>query len=119
MTKPYTVNKKYYAALDQVATVGTVSAVWRRSYNGVIYAIDAGNIAAVKCGKTWLVSLPSVTAYWGLPPCPIEHVSPLPAPATALQKRSKNGYRGSDNIREVGGVERALHGLRAQLLGQK
>ncbi len=83
MTKKYRVAKKHYAVLELVATAPTVAAIWGRSYTGVIYAIDADNIAAVKCGKTWLVSLPSVAAYWGPPPCPIRHVQPVEIAITA------------------------------------
>jgi len=83
MTKKYRVAKKHYRVLELVATAPTVAMMWGRSYTGVIYAIDADNLAAVKCGKTWLISLPSVTAYWGPPPYPFGPVQPVQNAITA------------------------------------
>lgn len=119
MTKPYRVNEKYYAPLEQVATAGTVAGLWRRSYTGVLYAIDADNIAAVKCGKTWLVSLPSVAAYWGDPPSPIEYVSMPQEMVTALQERKQNGHRGSEKGGAVDSVAQQLRRLRESLFQQE
>lgn len=99
MTKPYRVPKKYYLPLANVATVGTVALLWHRSYTGVLYAIDADNIAARKCGKTWLVSVPSVVAYWGLPNHPTASIQPTENTPTAKQIEGQNGYRGSQSGR--------------------
>ena len=97
MTKPYKVDKKYYAPLEQVATAPTVAKIWYRSYTGILYAIQAENIAAVKCGTTWLVSLPSVVEYWGLPPCPSGGLEHEKSAVTALQIGDENGYWRSAN----------------------
>ncbi len=112
MTKPYRVHQKYYAPLELVATVTTVAELWRRSYTGVIYAIDAENIAARKCGKTWLVSLPSVVAYWGLPPCPSEDAKHELNAVAALQLEEDNGHWSGEYSRAAGSVAASLHGLR-------
>ena len=68
MSTKYSVAEKYYKPLESVATPGTVALVWCRSYTGVLHAINLNHFAARKCGKTWLISLPSVVAYWGDPP---------------------------------------------------
>ena len=73
MTKPYTCPLHFYDPLALVATISEIAAHWQRHRNTIQYAIDAGNLAAVKSGRTWLVSLPSVAAYWGPP-----HPTPLP-----------------------------------------
>jgi hypothetical protein len=119
MTKPYRVHPKYYRSLATVATVTTVAKVWHRSRTGIHYAIDTENIAAVKCGKTWLISLPSVVAYWGLPPAPIGQENTSKNAVTALQVRSNNGHRSDDDSGAVGSVAGALHGLRDSFFQQE
>lgn len=93
MTKPYRVHKKFYLPLANVATVGTVARLWQRSYTGVLYAIDADNLAARKCGKTWLISVPSVVAYWGLPTHPTAGIQSSENTGTAQQIKGGNGHR--------------------------
>ena len=112
MTKKYHVQSKYYAPLEQVATIKTVAELFSMTWGGVRYAIDADNIAAVKDGKTWLISLPSAAEYWGVPPCPIGGNLSLFGPVTALQLGVENGHRRDTDSRAQGGMARALFVLR-------
>jgi hypothetical protein len=68
ITMPHNARREHYAPLKQVATLSTVARVWKRDKKTVRYAIDAANIAAIQDGRIWIVSVPSVMAWWGAPP---------------------------------------------------
>ena len=68
MTKPYQCPPQHYEPLGFVTTISEAAQHWQYSRYGVRYAIDAGNLAAVQSGRTWLISVPSLVAYWGYPP---------------------------------------------------
>jgi hypothetical protein len=65
---PHHARREHFAPLDQVSTLASVARRWKRDKKTVAYAIDAGNIAACRDGRIWLVSIPSVVAWWGNPP---------------------------------------------------
>lgn len=56
-----------YAVFATVTTLAEASRMYQRHPNTITYAIDAGNIAAVRVGGIVLVSIPSLRAYWGNP----------------------------------------------------
>lgn len=56
-----------YAPLLAVVTMAEAARMWSRDPKTVRYAIDAGNIAAVRLGRIWLVSVPSASRAWGPP----------------------------------------------------
>ena len=85
MTKPYTCPQRFYEPLQFVATVSEVAEHWHRHRTTVLYAIHAENIAAVKSGRTWLISVPSVTEFWGYPPALLGVSQSLDGPKTPLQ----------------------------------
>lgn len=65
---PHHARPSHYDPLKQVSTLASVARRWKRDKKTVICAIDSGNIAAQKDGRIWLVSIPSVLAWWGNPP---------------------------------------------------
>lgn len=64
---PHHARPSHYAPLTQVSTMAAVARRWKVDKKTVRYAIDSGNIAAVQEGRVWLVSIPSVMAFWGTP----------------------------------------------------
>jgi len=68
MTRPYQADKKMFEPLAFVTTISEAAELWYRHRSTIRYAIDAGNIAAVQSGRTWLISVPSLVAIWGDPP---------------------------------------------------
>lgn len=64
---PHHARAVHYNYLKAVATKAEVARLWRVDKKTVDYAIDASNIAALQCGRIWLVSLPSVVEFWGQP----------------------------------------------------
>lgn len=49
----------HYADLEAVTTASEAAKRWHVGYKTVIYAIDSGNVAAVKRGGVWLLSVRS------------------------------------------------------------
>ncbi len=62
---PHHARREHFAPLKDVSTLASVAHRWKRDKKTVSYAIDAGNIAACRDGRIWLVSIPSVLAWWG------------------------------------------------------
>jgi hypothetical protein len=97
MTKPYRVHPKYYSPLGLVTTVTEAAETWKRHRSVILYAIDAENIAAVKSGATWLISVPSLQAFWGDPPAlskPFIGSFQSGAPLQIAGKGGRNDERG-------------------------
>jgi hypothetical protein len=65
---PHKAKPQHYTCLKYVTTLAGAARLYKRDKKTVRYAIDAGNIAAVQDGRNWLVSIPSLIAYWGNPP---------------------------------------------------
>lgn len=66
---PHKASNQHYAPLRQVVTLSTAARLYCRDRSTIRYAIDAGNLAACKDGRIWLISVPSLVALWGNPPC--------------------------------------------------
>lgn len=49
-----------YPELGMVVTMAEAARLVHRDRNTLRYAIDAGNLAAVQCGRVWLVSVRSL-----------------------------------------------------------
>lgn len=57
---PHRAKPEHFAVLFQVVTVAEAARLTFSARNTIQYAIDAGNIAALKCGGVWLVSVDSL-----------------------------------------------------------
>lgn len=57
-----------YPELSQVVTLAEAARLAYRDPKSLRYAIDTGHIAAVQCGRIWLVSVPSLDAHFGTSP---------------------------------------------------
>jgi hypothetical protein len=55
-------NPQHFETLKQVVTMAEAARLVYRDCKSIRYAIDAGNVAAVRCGRIWLVSVPSLLA---------------------------------------------------------
>ena len=62
---PNAATLEHYLPLKQVTTVTDAAQRWGYHPATIRYGIDAGNIAALKVGGVWLVSVPSMRAYYG------------------------------------------------------
>ena len=62
-----TANLDHYHALARVVTLAEASRITYRDPKSVKYAIQAGNIAALKCGRVWLVSVDSLLEHFPKP----------------------------------------------------
>ncbi|MEM6284162.1 MAG: helix-turn-helix domain-containing protein [Chloroflexota bacterium] len=60
---PHDAKKAHYIILKQVTTVAEASRACGCARNTIQYAIDAGNIAALKCGGVWLISVSSLRTW--------------------------------------------------------
>lgn len=63
---PHRAKKEHYQELKYVMTMAEAQRVYFCHRSRLAYAIDAGNLAAVKCGKIWLISVRSLNHYFGL-----------------------------------------------------
>lgn len=54
------VDLRHYPELSQVVTLAEAARMVYRDPKSIRYAIDAGHIAAKRCGYIWLVSVPSL-----------------------------------------------------------
>lgn len=59
--------QKHFNDLMRVTTVSSVAEYWGVAKNTVVYHILRENIAAVKDGGIWIVSIQSVIDLWGMP----------------------------------------------------
>jgi len=65
---PFNAKPEHYEPLEQVITLAEACRRWERAYSTIAYAIDAKNVAGIKYGKIRLVSVASMTAWFGDPP---------------------------------------------------
>lgn len=63
-TMPNCANKDHYMPLENVVTLAGACRMTGRSRSAIRYAIDAGNIAAVRDGRIWLIYKPSLLAWF-------------------------------------------------------
>ncbi len=56
-----------YPELRQVVTMAEAARLTFRDPKSIRYAIDTGNIAAVRCGSIWLVSVRSLVQHFPPP----------------------------------------------------
>lgn len=61
---PHAANPKHYRELEHVITLAEACRLVGKRYNTVVYAIDAGNVAAIKCGRIWLVHTQSLVDWF-------------------------------------------------------
>lgn len=61
---PNHANPKHYADLERVVTLAEAARMTYHAPFVIRYNIDSGNIAAVKCGHIWLVSVQSLTDWF-------------------------------------------------------
>jgi hypothetical protein len=64
---PHEAKLEHYKHLNYVTTASEAARMYNRDIKTVLYAIDTGNIAALKVGGTWLVSVASLMDFWGSP----------------------------------------------------
>lgn len=62
---PNAAKPAHYEPLEYVVTAASAARLYGVYRSTITYAIDAGNVAAVKCGGVWLVSVPSLVAWFG------------------------------------------------------
>jgi hypothetical protein len=65
---PHKAKANHYNCLNHVTTLAGAARMYYRDPKTVRYAIDTNNLAAVRDGRVWLVSIPSLVALWGEPP---------------------------------------------------
>ena len=61
---PHNAKREHFDELDAVVTMATACRLVKKRYNTVIYAIDAGNVAAVKDGRIWKVHRQSLLEWF-------------------------------------------------------
>ncbi len=61
---PHGANLHHYQVLSRVVTLAEASRMVYRDPKSVKYAIDAGNVAALRCGRVWLVSVDSLIEHF-------------------------------------------------------
>lgn len=64
---PNRAKREHYKELEQVVTLAEAARLTFRDRATLRYAIDAGNLAAVQCGRVWLVSVRSLNAAFPVP----------------------------------------------------
>jgi len=57
---PNYAKKQHYHELERVITMAEACRLMNTSFSTIRYAIDAGNVAAVQCGRVWLVHTQSL-----------------------------------------------------------
>jgi hypothetical protein len=57
--------------LNQVCTLTEASFAWCRGRSTLQYAINRGYLTAARIGRDWLITVPSLCAYYGAPVRPI------------------------------------------------
>lgn len=58
---------EHYQQLMRVVTLAEAARICFRGENSIRYAIDAGHIAAIKCGRIWLISVDSLVEHFPVP----------------------------------------------------
>lgn len=61
---PNKANPEHFKVLDDVTTVKEAAQMTGYHEQTIRYNIDAGNLAAVQVGKTWIISVPSLKALY-------------------------------------------------------
>lgn len=61
---PNKAKPEHFAVLEKVTTVNEAAQLASVHRTTILYNIDAGNLAAVKIGKVWLISLESLKALY-------------------------------------------------------
>jgi len=61
---PNKANPRHYTECERVVTLAEACRMVNKPYHTVVYAIDAGNVAALKCGRIWLVHTQSLTDWF-------------------------------------------------------
>ena len=64
---PHKAKRQHFRCLKYVVTAAEAARMYEVNIRTVMYAIHANNLAAHKLGSVWLVSVPSLIAYWGDP----------------------------------------------------
>jgi len=64
---PHEAKLEHFTYLKFVTTVAGACRMYDKPRRTIQYAIDTGNIAALKDGGVWLISIPSLVARWGWP----------------------------------------------------
>lgn len=64
---PHEAELEDYNHLNLVISVAEAAVWYGVDRKSIMYAIDAGNLAARKSEGTWLVSVASLMRYWGRP----------------------------------------------------
>lgn len=67
---PLKAKPEEFTYLKHVTTLSQACRMYRKSRSAMMYAIDAGNVAAMQDGGVWLVSIPSLIREFGMPPLP-------------------------------------------------
>ena len=62
---PLSAQPDHFTVFEQITTVQDAAQRWGYHESTIRYAINTGNIAAVKIGRDWIVSIPSMRAYYG------------------------------------------------------
>lgn len=64
---PNRAKREHYRELEQVVTLAEAARLVYRDPKTLRYAIDTGNLAAVQCGRVWLVSVRSLKQAFSIP----------------------------------------------------
>lgn len=64
---PFAASAHHYKDLERVVTLAEAARRWRIHRTTIDYAIDAGNVAGIRCGSIVLVSVASMNAWFGQP----------------------------------------------------
>lgn len=63
----YRAPPELYKPLSEIVTAAEAARLYCRDRKSIIYAIDAGSLAARRIGRDWLIVRASLTALWGSP----------------------------------------------------
>lgn len=64
---PHKAKPDHYLDLKNVTTLADACRRWGRSKSTITYAIDTGNVAALRVGRSVLISTRSLVAWFGSP----------------------------------------------------
>lgn len=57
--------------LNQVCSLSEAMRAWKKGRSTLIYAIDTGHVTARRIGRDWIITVPSLISWYGLPHNPI------------------------------------------------
>lgn len=57
---PNYAKKEHYRELESVITMAEATRLMNTTFGTIRYAIDSGNVAAIQCGRVWLVHTQSL-----------------------------------------------------------